>query len=64
MGNSLSYAVYFYFYEKIKLIFPDKSVKSSIICSACAGISSTFFLNPFWVLQTKSALSEKTQGFI
>lgn len=58
IGNALSYAIYFFVYEKIKVLFPAPSMLNSLASSAIAGAITSVFVNPFWMLQTKLALSK------
>lgn len=58
IGSALSYAIYFYVYEKIKTIFKKSSMLNSLCSSAIAGAITSVIVNPFWMLQTKLALSK------
>jgi hypothetical protein len=64
IGSVLSNAIYFLAYEKIKQLFPKQTLLDLIFCSAIAGSITTVFVNPFWMLQTKLALSKDDQTFL
>lgn len=63
IGNALSNAIYFFVYEKVKLLFPKQTTLDLIYSSAIAGAITTVFVNPFWMLQTRLALSKENKTF-
>jgi hypothetical protein len=57
-GSVLSYALYFLFYEKLKGHFGGDTIVQTIKASAVSGTLCSLIVNPFWVLQTTTALSK------
>lgn len=62
IGNILSYALYFLFYEKLKVKYPATSILNTLKISAIAGTLCSLVINPFWVLQTSTAVSKKKES--
>ena len=57
-GSMLSYALYFLFYEKLKNSFTGGTIIKTVKVSAISGLLCSILVNPFWVLQTTTALSK------
>jgi adenine nucleotide transporter 17 len=57
----LSYALYFLFYEKLKNRFTGGTIIKTIKVSAISGLLCSILVNPFWVLQTMTALSKTNE---
>ena len=57
IGNGIAYGIYFVAYEKLKVILHTdaKSLVSIIQSSGLAGVISSIFTNPFYVLQTRQS---------
>lgn len=63
-GQCLSYALYFLFYEKFKKLFRVESLRNTIKTTALAWAAGCVVVNPFWVLQTTSALSRTSETML
>lgn len=61
-GSMLSYALYFLFYEKLKCYFTGSTILKTVKISAVSGVLCSILVNPFWVLQTKTALSKTNEN--
>ena len=57
IGNCIAYGIYFVAYEKLKVLLHTdaKSMISIIQSSGLAGVISSVFTNPFYVLQTRQS---------
>lgn len=63
-GSVLSYALYFLFYEKLKHTFQGGTILKTVKVSAVSGVLCSLLVNPFWVLQTKTALSKTDESML
>ena len=55
IGNMLSYGIYFFWYELLKKKINIKLINifGNSITSFIAGIITSIFTNPFWVINTR-----------
>lgn len=63
VGNMLSYGIYFFWYELLKKKISPKLIQllGNSITSFSAGIITSIFTNPFWVINTR--MTENNQSF-
>lgn len=65
MGSMLSYAIYFLLYERLKKRLPGSPKMVELLwITALSGSVTSFCVNPFWVLQTMTALSKDNESMV
>lgn len=60
IGNSISYGLYFFWYEFFKVLFKEEPQNLMKLCKIAlfSGVITTTLVNPFWVLHSKMTVKK------